>query len=97
MTLSPTSNVTVPPLGSSVWQVRNRAGNPLIIAHRRYTFNAKGLKTRLFSLFSRPVRQAARSALPLEFQGLERFGARLEQPSLSRSIRWSFEPPTGAL
>src|SRR4029450_6662190 len=32
MTLSPTSNVTSPPVGSAVWEGQSRAGSPLSIA-----------------------------------------------------------------
>src|ERR1700719_2458483 len=53
MTLSPTSNVTVPPVRKLGMAGRNRAGNPLSIAHLRCEFNAKVLKTGLFLQFRR--------------------------------------------
>src|SRR5216684_938453 len=83
MTLSPTSNVTVPPVRKLGMAGRNRPGNPLSIAHPRHKFNAKVLKTGLFSQFcvSGWVRSAVGISVPT---GLDGFGISTGGPGASR-------------
>src|SRR4051812_8476216 len=52
MTLSPTSNVTSPPVGSAVWVGQSRAGSPFSIADRGLEFNAKWPETARFGSFA---------------------------------------------
>src|SRR6266508_3924515 len=89
MTLSPTSNVTVPPVLERYMEGRSRSSSSLSIAHFRGIFNEKWPKIRRFSAFL-----ANREPRPPNAERCGLGTTRDDSGELNVKCRWSARLPT---